>query len=152
MRTISTLVLLGLLLWIPPYGWTLDGQSILALKQAGLSEETIQLVMQEKIVETGAFTVQEIIAFKTAGLAEETIQRIIKDGSFMSDTTTIVYGRDTKPLEMTSAKDIIALKKAGISEAVIQAIIIYRSRAAGDEERADAWKMLQRMGIIIDQR
>ena len=151
MKTITT-ALTALILSIASWTWALDGQSIIDLKQAGVSESTIQLMIQEKIVETGAFTVQEIIAFKEAGLSEETIQLVIQEGSFMKDADTIVYGQDTKPIKFTSIQDIKALKAAGFSDDVIQTIIVYGTRDPGDEERAKAWKRLQGMGIIVDTR
>jgi len=151
MKTIAT-ALTALILSIASWTWALDGQSIIDLKQAGVSEKTIQLVIQEKIVETGAFTVDEIIAFKTVGLSEETIQFAIKEGSFMQEADTIVYGQDTKPIAFTSIKDIKDLKAAGFSDEVIQAIIVYGTRDPGDEERAKARNMLHGMGVIVDTR
>ena len=151
MKTIAT-ALAVMVLTFTSLGWALDGQSIVALKQAGISDATIQLMVQEKIVETGAFTVKEIIAFKTSGLSEETIQMVIKESSFMPDAKTIVYGQDTKPIKFTSLNDIKSLKAAGFSDEVIQAIIVYGTRDPGDVERERAWRLLQGMGIIIDQR
>jgi len=151
MKTITS-ALTALILSIASWAWALDGQSIIDLKQAGVSENTIQLMIQEKVVETGAFTVQEIIAFKTAGLCEETIQLVIQEGSFMKDAGTIVYGQDTKPIAFASIKDIKALKAAGFSDEVIQAIIIYGTRDPGDVERDKARDMLKGMGIIVDTR
>ena len=138
-----------LTLSVASWTWALDGQSILDLKQAGISDQTIQLVIQEKIVETGAFSVKELVAFKAAGFSENTIQLIIREGSFMPDARTIVYGRDTKPVTLTSIDDLKTLKAAGFSDDVIEAILICNSREPGDEERTRAWQMLQRMGIII---
>lgn len=151
MKTIAT-ALTALILSFPGWALALDSQGIIDLKQAGISEKTIQLVIQEKIVETGVFTVEEIIALKTAGLSEETIQLAITEGSFMQAADTIVYGQDTKPIAFTSIKDIKALKAAGFSDEVIQAIIVYGTRDPGDEERARAWDMLRGVGIIVDTR
>ena len=151
MKTIVT-TLTVLILSTGSWTWALDGQAVVDLKQAGISDTTIQLIMQEKIVETGAFTVNEIIAFKDAGLSEETIQMVIKDGSFLRDAETVIYGQDTQPVTFTSIKDIKALKDAGFSDEVIQAIIVYGTRKPGDVERDRAWQLLQGMGIIIDTR
>jgi hypothetical protein len=151
MKSIIT-ALAVLILACPGGAWALDGQSIIDLKHTGLGDKTIQLIIQEKVVETGAFTVKEIIALKTSGLSEETIQMVIKEGSFMPDAQTIIYGQDTKPIKFASIKDIKSLKAAGFSDEVIQAIIIYGTRDSGDIERDRAWRMLQGMGIIIDQR
>lgn len=130
----------------------LDSQSIINLKQAGISDQTIQVMMQEKSVATGAFTVKEIIALKAAGVGEDTIQLVIKEGSFMPSADTIVYGHNTKPIALTSIEDIKALQTAGFSDQVIQAIIVYGTRDPGDQERARAWELLQGMGIIVDNR
>jgi hypothetical protein len=141
-----------LILGVPLGVLALDSQQIITLKQAGISDQTIQVLMQEKSVATGAFTVKEIIALKQAGLSAETIQLVIKEGSFMPSAGTIVYGHNTKPIALTSIEDIKALQTAGFSDPVIQAIIIYGTRDPGDQERAQARELLQGMGIIVDKR
>ena len=61
----------------------------------------------------------------------------------------VVYGRDTRPLRLSSVNDIIALKDAGMSDDVIQAIV----RVAGsrkDEDYYRSWEMLENMNLEVD--
>ncbi len=130
----------------------LDGKDIIALKKAGISDETIHSMIKEKTKETCAFSVQEIIDLKKAGLSDKTIQLLINDASFMRDTEPIVYGNDIRPIKFTTANDIIKLKKAGVSDETIRAIVIFASGDVNDVEREKAWEMLNNMGIMIDMR
>lgn len=133
-------------------GLCLDSKSVIMLKKAGISDETIQIIIEEKTIETCAFTAEEIVELKKAGISNETIQMLVKSGSFMKDTEPIIYGRDIKSIKFTTAKDIVELKEAGLSDDVIKAIIICGSGDENDIERAKAWEMLNNMGIIIDKR
>ncbi len=109
-------------------------------------------MVEEKIIETCAFTVKEIVDLKNAGLSDETIRILIKHGSFMKERAPVVYGKDIKSIKFNTVKDIIELKNAGISDEVIRAIITYASKDSNDEERGKAWDMLKNMGIIVDKR
>jgi hypothetical protein len=129
----------------------LNSESIVRLKGAGVSDQTIQVIIREKVVETAAFSVQEIIDMKNAGLSEKTIQMIIQEGSFLKDTAPVVYGKDVRSIEFTTAQDIIELKKAGFSDEVIQAII-YVVGESSDAQRKDAWDLLRDMEIRVDLR
>jgi hypothetical protein len=129
----------------------LNSESIVRLKQAGVSDKTIQLMAREKVVETAAFSVQEIIDMKKAGLSEKTIQMVIREGSFLKDTAPIIYGKDVRSIEFTTAADIIALKNAGVSNDVIQAIITVVGDST-DAERRDAYRLLENMEIRVDLR
>ena len=86
------------------------------LKNAKLTDETIELVMREKVVETCAFTVEEILALKKAGLSDKTIQMLITEHSFMKASEPILYGKDIRSIKFTTASDLIELKNAGLSE------------------------------------
>ena len=44
-------------------GWGLNKDEIVNLKQNGISDETIRLMIKEKTIETCSFTVKEIIDF-----------------------------------------------------------------------------------------
>jgi hypothetical protein len=121
------------------------------LKEAGVSDRTIQVMVREKVVETSAFSVQEIIDMKKAGLSEKTIQMVIREGSFLKDTAPVIYGKDVRSIEFTTAQDIIELKKAGISDEVIQAIL-YVVGESTDSQRKDAWELLRDMEIRVDLR
>lgn len=129
----------------------LNSDNIVRLKKAGVSDLTIQLMVREKVVETAAFSVQEIIDMKKAGLSEKTIQMVIQEGSFLKDTAPIIYGKDVRSIEFTTADDIIALKNAGVSNAVIQAIITVVGESS-DTERRDAYRLLENMEIRVDLR
>jgi hypothetical protein len=142
-------ILLSILTSTP--GLSLKNEAIILLKKAAISDQTIELIIREKIIETCAFTLQEILDLKTAGISDETIQMIIKEGSFMKSSEPIVYGKDIRPIKFTTAKDIVELKHAGVSDEIIQAIIIYGSKDSSDIDREKAWDMLRNMGIILDR-
>jgi hypothetical protein len=131
--------------------FALKSESIVRLKKAGVSDATIQVMVREKVVETAAFSVQEIIDMKKAGLSEKSIQMIIQESSFLKDTAPIVYGKDVRSIEFTTADDIIALKNAGVSNEVIQAIITVVGEST-DSERKDAYRLLEDMDIRVDLR
>ena len=133
-------------------GLCLDGNEIIRLRQAGIGDDTIQLMVKEKTTETCAYTVQEIIDLKKAGLTDETIQTLIREGSFLKDRAPVVYGKDIRSINFTTAKDIVWLKDAGVSDETIRAIILVGSDHATAAEREKAWEMLRNMGIIIDTR
>ena len=147
--TISCIAVFVFLMTHPLSG--LNSESILRLKQAGVSDTTIQLMVREKVVETAAFSVQEIINMKKAGISEKTIQMVIQEGSFLKDTAPIIYGKDVRSIEFTTADDIIALKDAGVSNDVIQAIITVVGEST-DNERRDAYRLLEDMEIRVDLR
>ncbi|OQY45214.1 MAG: hypothetical protein B6240_09055, partial [Desulfobacteraceae bacterium 4572_87] len=111
-----------ILLWalmIVAYGgvsFSLDTADIITLKKAGLGDGVIQTVMDEKAVETCAFSVKEIVEMKKAGMSDESIIRIIKKGSFTKDAQPIIYGTETKSLKTLTPEDLISLKNAGISD------------------------------------
>jgi hypothetical protein len=113
-------------------------ESLVALKKAGLSEPTIELAARERIIETAAFAVDELIQLKQAGFEERTIQVLIPERSFMRRPSKRVYGRQVKPLRLSSVDDIIALKESGMSDEVIQAIV----RVAGEKKDED-WRLLE---------
>jgi hypothetical protein len=129
----------------------LNSESLVRLKEAGVSDATIRIMVREKVVETAAFSVQEIIDMKMAGLSEKTIQMVIKEGSFLKDTAPIVYGKDIRSIEFTTARDVIELKQAGVSDEVIQAIL-YVVGESTDSQRRDAWDLLRDLEIRVDLR
>lgn len=133
-------------------GFCIDGQDIIKLKDAGLSDKSIGLMIREKTAETCAFSVQEIISLKKFGLSDETICMVISKGSFIKDLEPVIYGNEIKSIKFITVKDIIEVKKAGINDTTIRAIINCGSRNKYDEEHERAWDMLKSMGIIIDDR
>ena len=151
MRKIS-IICAAFLLWIVPLsGWGLDSRQLLALKEAGIQDETIRLMIEQKSIETGAFTVEEIVALKQAAVSEETIQMLIREQTFLKDRQTIVFGQDIQSVTFATVNDVIRLKDAGLSDEVIRAIIVVQ-RSEDSLQRKKAWDMLQSMGIIVDQR
>ncbi len=124
-------------------------KAMVELKKAGLSDATIEMAARERVLETVAFTVEELIQLKQAGFEERTIQLLIQERSFMRRPPKIVYGRQVKPLRLSSVDDIIALKESGLSEEAIQAVI----RVAGerkDEDYYRSWQMLENMDLEVD--
>jgi hypothetical protein len=71
--------------------------------------------------------------------------------SFLKDTAPIIYGKDVRSIEFTTAQDIIELKKAGISDEVIQAIIEVVGESS-DAQRKNAYDLLEDMEIRVDLR
>ena len=129
--------------------FALDTADIVRLKKAGLNDAVIQTVMDEKVVETCAFSISEIIELKKAGLSNKTIISIIKKGSFTKDTQPVIYGTETKSIKTPTPQDLVALKKAGISDKVLNSIVL-GSYDENDPEHRRAWRMLENMGLIID--
>ncbi len=124
-------------------------EAMVELKKAGLSDTTIEMAARERVIETVAFTVDELIQLKQAGFEERTIQLLIQERSFMRRPPKIVYGRQVKPLRLSSVDDIIALKESGMSDEVIQAIV----RVAGerkDEDYYRSWRMLENMDLEVN--
>jgi hypothetical protein len=129
--------------------FSLDTADIITLKKAGLGDGVIQAVMDEKAVETCAFSVNEIVEMKKAGMSDQTIIGIIKKGSFTKDAQPVIYGTETKSLKSLTPKDLIALKNAGISDEVLDSIV-KGSYDNNDLEQRRAWSMLENMGLIVD--
>jgi hypothetical protein len=149
--SISIAVSIVLVLFIIHPGVGLNSESIIQLKKAGLSDETIQVIVAQKIIETAAFTVEEIVDMKKAGLSDATIRMIMNESSFLKHSQPIVYGKAIRSIQFTTAQDIIELKKAGISDDVIQAIITVVGDS-NESERDEALDLLEEMNIRIDLR
>ena len=145
---LMTIVLVLSIMAIGP-AQAMSVETMVELKKAGLSDATIQMAAREKVIETVAFTAEELIQLKQAGFEERTIQVLIQERSFMRGPQKVVYGRDTRPLRLSSVNDIIALKDAGMSDDVIQAIV----KVAGsrkDEDYYRSWEMLENMNLEVD--
>jgi hypothetical protein len=129
----------------------LDPNDMARLTKAGLGGNVIQTIIDEKAIETCAFTVDEIIDLKKSGMSDEAIEGIVKKGSFMKGPQKVVYGETTKTLRSISPEDMVKLKEAGISDEVLKEI------ARGNIDRDDiehrrAWDMLDSMGLLVDGR
>ena len=147
--SITMAILLVFLISHPGAG--LNGEGIVRLKKAGVSDETIAVIVKEKAIETAAFSVQEIVDMKTAGLSEKTIRMVITENSFLKNADPVVYGEKVRSVRFTTVKDIIDLKNAGVSDEVIQAILT----VVGDSEASDrqaAWDFLKDLNIRVDLR
>ena len=127
----------------------LSGKNIVELKKAGISDLTIQIIAEEKVIETAAFSVNDIVNMKKAGLGEETLRMLMRESSFLKTSKPIIYGKHMKSLRFTGAQDVIELKQAGLSDEVIQAIIAV-SGEGYNSQREEAFDLLRNMGIVVD--
>ena len=136
-------------LWAPQPSLAISGEQIIRLKQAGVSDESIQMMIQEKSLETVSLTVEEVLQMKAAGIDEETLQIMIQSLSFLKNRQPIVYGMGQRNLSLTSVDDLLKLKAAGVSDEILSAIVTI---AAGDSTRDgydDARRILENMNIWI---
>jgi hypothetical protein len=148
-RILWCLLLSAVLLAAAPV-LAMDAKSVARLKIAGVEDETIALMVQERSVETAAFTVEDILAMKSAGIGEATLRTFIREGSFMKDREPVVYGNDLRSMRLSSVSDIIRLKEAGVSDQVLQAIVeVSRRDAPIDRNQV---RLLREMGIWVDLR
>ena len=129
----------------------LDPEDMARLTRAGLSGQVIQTIMDEKVIETCAFTVDQIIDLKKSGMSDQAIEDIIKKGSFMKGPQKVVYGDSTRTLKHISPKDMVKLKEAGISDEVLKEIA-RGNMDQDDVEHKRAWDMLESMGLLVDAR
>jgi hypothetical protein len=147
------IALLSLLLCLPIAhpSWALSGHNIHELKKAGVSDQTIAVIVQEKVIETAAFSVDDIVAMKKAGVGDQTMRVIIKGGSCMNKSASVVYGRSTQTVRNISPEEIITLKENGVSDEVLQSVI-EASRSDDQQDRDRAWRMLENLRLWIQDR
>jgi hypothetical protein len=145
---LATLFFLFFVFIIAHQGATMTGKDILILKKAGVSDQSLQLIAKEKVLETAAFSVDDIVNMKKAGVSEKTLRILIKQSSFLRDSEPIVYGSTTQSIRHISPQDVINLKNKGVSDNVIQSII-EGSKSADDKEHERAWRMLENMDLRI---
>ncbi len=131
--------------------WALSGQNVAELKKAGVSDQTIQVIARENVIETAAFSVDDIVAMKKAGVGEKALRMIIKDGAFTKRPGTVVYGRSTQTVRNISPEEIINLKASGVSDEVLQSVI-EASRSDDQQDRDRAWRMLENSRLWIYER
>ena len=129
----------------------LSGKSIIQLKQAGVSDRTIEIIAQEKVIETAAFSIDDIVAMKKAGVGEKTLQMLVREGSFLKNSAPLVYGNTTRSIRFTTAQDVIELKEAGVSDEIIQAIIAVTGQRYYSQQD-EAYELLRDMDILVDTR
>lgn len=129
----------------------LSGKGIVQLKQAGVSDQTIEIIAKEKVIETAAFSIADIVAMKKAGVGEKTLQMLVREGSFLKNSAPLVYGNTTRSIRFTTAQDVIELKEAGLSDEVIQAIIAVTGERYYSQQD-EAYELLRDMDILVDTR
>lgn len=133
-------------------GWAIEAGDLARLKEGGVSDETLALLVREKSLETAAITVEEILSLKRAGIGEDALQAIISEGSFMKDAEPRVTGERIRAVRFVTVDDIVALKEAGVKDDVIRAVV--EAASGGDEERRrkKALDLLREMNLILDMR
>ena len=129
----------------------MSGKGVVQLKKAGVSDQTIEIIAKEKVIETAAFSIDEIVAMKKAGLGERTLQMLVKESSFLRKSEPLFYGKNIRPIRFTTARDIIELKNAGLSDEVIQAVIAVTGERYYSQ-REEAFDLLRDMEIEVDTR
>lgn len=134
------------------YGFCLQPSEIERLTRAGVGINVIQALIEEKSIETCAFSVEDIIRLKALGLKDTDIEAIVRKGSFLRGEKVVVYGKETVPVNAASLKDIIDLKQNNFSDEIIKAIILISSGISDRKEREEAIELLKRMGIVVDLR
>jgi hypothetical protein len=150
-RIVITFLNLFLPFLLTGAAWALSSQNVVALKKAGVSDQTIQVIAQEKVIETAAFSVDDIVAMKKAGVGEETLREIIHYGSFLKNSDPVVYGRSTQSVRNISPEEVVNLKKSGVSDEVIQSVI-EASKSDDQQDRERAWRMLENMQLRVYTR
>lgn len=146
-------IAMGMIFWVAGSGWGINNNDLLLLRAAGISDETLQVIIKEKVIETCAFSVQELIDLKLkGGVSDKTIRLMVNEGSFIKNRSPVVYGQDIQAFNFITLKDILELKQAGLSDEIVQAIIISGSGSISQQDRDKAWNMLKHIGIVIDTR
>jgi hypothetical protein len=132
-------------------GWSISAEDVVRLKQAGISDATVQLIIVEKTIETAAFSIEELLAMKQAGIGEKTLRAIVRSGSQLRTREPIVYGRAVRPIRLSSVEDIIEMHRAGFSDAALEAVLA-ATNSGSESERQSALDLLEEMDIRIDFR
>jgi hypothetical protein len=151
-RSLAILVLAVMMGWAcTANGWSISSADVVRLKQAGVSDTTVQLIIAERTIETAAFSIEELLAMKKAGIGEKTLQAIIQSGSYLRHREPVVYGRAIRPIRLSSVEDIIEMHRAGFSDAALEAVLA-ATRPGSEAERQSALELLEGMDIRVDFR
>ena len=129
--------------------FALNGQQTIQLKQAGVSDDTLALMIREQTIETAALTIGEILDMKAAGIEEKTLQAIIKALSSSNGRQNVVYEIGPSGIRVDSVEDLLVLKEAGFSEETIRAIITVASADKDRQAYTDALRVLDNVGIWV---
>lgn len=132
--------------------WALSGKEMIDLRQAGIDSDTLALVVSEKVVESGTFSVGELVQMRQAGLSNETIATAVRAGAMDDRSPVIVYGRHVEPLQLGNIQDLLRLKAAGVDEKVIRALLVYPSDRFEKRQREESMELLKQMNLLIDRR
>ncbi|MFN3535493.1 MAG: hypothetical protein ACK4WB_08900, partial [Desulfatiglandales bacterium] len=130
----------------------LTAEDIKRLKKAGLKENVIQAMIEEKSLETCAFSVEEIIELKRVGLKDNEIEAVIRKGSFLKGQRVVIYGKETVQINAVSLRDILDLKEKNISDDLIRTIILISTDNYDRSQLKETMELLKGMGIILDLR
>lgn len=130
----------------------MDNASMETLIKSGIGADALSAIIEERVVETGAFSVEELIFMKKTGFSDKSIEQIVRRGSFLNDSEPIVYGQRTWTVQYLTPDDIIRLKQAGLSDEVIVELVKNNGRSLSDSSREKAFDMLKSMGMIVDTR
>lgn len=127
----------------------LDAKGLARLKKAGVEDATLALLVQERSLETAAFTVEDILAMKAAGIGEAALRSLIQEGSFLKDRGPVVYGSELRSVRLGTVDDILRLKQAGVNDEALQAIV-EAARPGADVDREQALRRLREMGVWVE--
>jgi len=96
-----------ILLLISLSGFCMDGETLSSLKKAGVSDLSIQMLLKEKSLETGAVTPKEILDLRKSGISDQTLQLFLRENSFIKNREPLVYGDELRSIRLTTIKDIM---------------------------------------------
>ena len=150
---ISALFLISIIFSVlPSDSCAMDDASMDALIKSGIGADALSAIIEEYVVETGAFSVEGLISMKKAGFSDQSIEQIVRRGSFLKNSEPIVYGQRTWSAQNLTPDDIIRLKQAGLSDEVIVELVKNNGRSLSDSSRKEAFDLLESMGMIVDTR
>lgn len=123
--------------WLHP-AFSLSPQEIIDLKNAGVQDKTIELIIHQQADLTGLISVPEVIRMKKAGISDDVIRAMASPPA--SHESVREYGMHVDQIKEISTEDLVQLKKAGFDDTLIQAIIKI--------QREDRWPFLFNLGLI----
>ena len=120
------------------YSFALSAEDIIALKQAGVDDETIEIIIRRQSDLTGLIEVKEVIRMKQAGVSN----RVIRALADPEDSPPAVkeYGTHGGQIKDISTMDLLRLKQAGLDDQLLEAVI--------QLQRENVWPFLLDLGII----
>ncbi|MBU4316051.1 MAG: hypothetical protein KKF30_02115 [Proteobacteria bacterium] len=133
----------------PLLGFEADG--LIRLKKAGISENIIEMVLNEKLFETCALTADDIIQLKKAGFTDTLISAYIWRQSFLGRDKIKVYTntRDSSSINRVTLEDLERLKEDGFSDDIIKAVIASQTDGYSNSEQNHILKMFENMELSV---